>query len=128
MCSATVSGSSPHCGATSSCNTPGSADCKAVTLISCDALDFALETLGLDDPPLRVRLMDLYRTLDVFPEVPAMLKRLRSAGLKTAILSNGSPDHASLDAVAATGRNHPVSAAASRSPERNSSRSAGRRS
>ena len=63
-------------------------------MISCDALDFALETLGLDDPPLRVRLMDLYRTLDVFPEVPAMLKRLRSAGLKTAILSNGSPDHA----------------------------------
>jgi 2-haloacid dehalogenase len=42
-------------------------------LISCDALDFALETLGLDDPPLRVRLMDLYRTLDVFPEVPVML-------------------------------------------------------
>jgi 2-haloacid dehalogenase len=36
--------------------------------------------------------MDLYRTLDVFPEVPAMLKRLKTVGLKTAILSNGSPD------------------------------------
>jgi 2-haloacid dehalogenase len=57
-----------------------------------DALDFALDTLGFDDPPLRARLMDLYRTLDVFPEVPAMLKRLKAAGLKTAILSNGSPD------------------------------------
>jgi 2-haloacid dehalogenase len=57
-----------------------------------DALDFALETLGLDDPKLRARLMDLYRTLDVFPEVPAMLKRLKAAGLKTGILSNGSPD------------------------------------
>jgi 2-haloacid dehalogenase len=57
-----------------------------------DALDFALDTLGLDDPPLRARLMDLYRTLDTFPEVPAMLKRLKAAGLKTAILSNGSPD------------------------------------
>jgi len=57
-----------------------------------DALDFALETLGLADLPLRARLMDLYRTLDVFPEVPAMLKRLKAAGLKTAILSNGSPD------------------------------------
>jgi 2-haloacid dehalogenase len=57
-----------------------------------DALDFALETLGLDDPQLRARLMDLYRTLDVFPEVPAMLQRLKAAGLKTAILSNGSPD------------------------------------
>src|SRR5262249_1469253 len=57
-----------------------------------DALDFALETLGLADPQLRARLMDLYRTLDAFPEVPEMLKRLRAAGLKTAILSNGSPD------------------------------------
>jgi 2-haloacid dehalogenase len=57
-----------------------------------DALDFALETLGLDDPQLRARLMDLYRTLDVFPEVPATLQRLKAVGLKTAILSNGSPD------------------------------------
>src|SRR6266849_5514865 len=57
-----------------------------------DALDFALETLGLDDPPLRARLMDLYLSLDVFPEVPAMLQRLKVAGLKTAILSNGSPE------------------------------------
>ena len=56
-----------------------------------DALDFALETLGLDNPQLRVRLMDLYLSLDVFPEVPAMLQRLKAAGLKTAILSNGSP-------------------------------------
>jgi 2-haloacid dehalogenase len=60
--------------------------------VTCDALDFALETLGLDDPQLRARLMDLYRTLDVFPEVPAMLQRLKAAGLKTAILSNGTPD------------------------------------
>jgi 2-haloacid dehalogenase len=57
-----------------------------------DALDFALETLGLDDPQLRARLMDLYLSLDVFPEVPAMLQRLKVAGLKTAILSNGSPE------------------------------------
>jgi 2-haloacid dehalogenase len=57
-----------------------------------DALDFALETLGIDDPQLRARLMDLYLSLDVFPEVPAMLQRLKTAGLKTAILSNGSPE------------------------------------
>jgi len=62
-----------------------------------DALDFALETLGLDDPPLRARLMDLYLSLDAFPEVPAMVQRLKAAGLRTAILSNGSP--AMLDAV-----------------------------
>lgn len=56
-----------------------------------DALDFALETLGVDKPGLRERLMTFYLTLDAFPEVPAVLKRLKSAGLRTAILSNGSP-------------------------------------
>ena len=62
-----------------------------------DALDFALDTLGIERPGLRERLMKLYLTLDAFPEVPAVLRRLRSAGLKTAILSNGSP--AMLDAA-----------------------------
>lgn len=57
-----------------------------------DALDFALETLGLADDSLRARLMALYRTLDAFPEVPATLRRLKDAGLKTAILSNGTPE------------------------------------
>lgn len=56
-----------------------------------DALDFALETLGLEDATLRKRLMDLYLALDTFPDVPKMLARLKKAGLKTAILSNGSP-------------------------------------
>ena len=56
-----------------------------------DALDFALGTLGIGDSALRGRLMDLYLTLDAFPEVPQMLERLKAAGLKTAILSNGSP-------------------------------------
>jgi 2-haloacid dehalogenase len=57
-----------------------------------DALEFSLEALGLEDSGLRARLMNLYSSLDYFPEVPAMLARLRAAGLKTAILSNGSPD------------------------------------
>jgi 2-haloacid dehalogenase len=56
-----------------------------------DALDFALETLGIDKPGLRDRLMTLYLTLDTFPEVTDTLTRLRRAGLRTAILSNGSP-------------------------------------
>lgn len=56
-----------------------------------DALDFALETLGIDDPPLRERLMHLYLTLPAFPEVSGVLRRLRSAGIRTAILSNGTP-------------------------------------
>lgn len=56
-----------------------------------DALDYSLETLGFDDAALRDRLMNLYLELDAFPEVPQMLKDLKAAGLKTAILSNGDP-------------------------------------
>src|SRR5215467_3285749 len=56
-----------------------------------DALDFALETLAIDSVGLRDRLMRLYLGLDAFPEVPDMLKMLKRAGLRTAILSNGSP-------------------------------------
>ncbi len=57
-----------------------------------DALDFALDSLGLAAPGLRDRLMDLYRSLACFPEVPGVLRALRGAGFATAILSNGSPD------------------------------------
>jgi 2-haloacid dehalogenase len=56
-----------------------------------DALDYALLTLGFAEPGLRQRLMDLYRTLAVFPDVPQTLRRVREAGLKTAILANGTP-------------------------------------
>jgi 2-haloacid dehalogenase len=62
-----------------------------------DALDFALETLAIEKPGLRDRLMALYLTLDAFPEVPDVLQRLKKSGLHTAILSNGSPKM--LDAV-----------------------------
>ncbi len=57
-----------------------------------DALDYALETLDLAGPQLRARLMNLYRTLAPFPEVPAVLATLKAEGYQTAILSNGSPD------------------------------------
>ncbi|MGE3289774.1 MAG: haloacid dehalogenase type II [Geminicoccaceae bacterium] len=57
-----------------------------------DALDFAMETLAIRAPGLRARLMQLYLRLDCFPEVPETLRRLRGSGLKTAILSNGTPD------------------------------------
>ena len=58
-----------------------------------DALDFALETLDIADPgaALRARLMDCYRRLDTFPEVPAALRELKAAGFALAILSNGTP-------------------------------------
>ncbi len=56
-----------------------------------DGLDYALDTLGIDRPGLRDRLMALYLALETFPEVPAMLRQLKQAGMRTAILSNGSP-------------------------------------
>jgi 2-haloacid dehalogenase len=71
-----------------------------------DALDFALDALGITDPGLRERLMLLYLTLDAYPEVPAVLRQLRDVGFATAILSNGSPtmltaavDHSGLGAM-----------------------------
>jgi 2-haloacid dehalogenase len=57
-----------------------------------DALDFSLSSLDIDDPALRQRLMDLYLRLDTFPEIAEMLQALKTAGIRTAILSNGSPD------------------------------------
>ena len=56
-----------------------------------DALDYALETLGIATPELRERLMNLYLNLQAFPEVPATLRALKERGYVTAILSNGSP-------------------------------------
>ena len=56
-----------------------------------EALDFSLSALAIDDAALRERLMDLYLTLDAYPEVPEVLRALKSRGMKAAILSNGSP-------------------------------------
>lgn len=56
-----------------------------------DGLDYALGAHGVDDPALRERLMELYRTLDAYPDVTDCLTALRAAGKKTAILSNGAP-------------------------------------
>lgn len=57
-----------------------------------EALDFALDTLGIHSPGLRERLMGLYRELAPFPDVVATLTTLRGAGMRTAILTNGSQD------------------------------------
>lgn len=56
-----------------------------------DGLDWAMEVCGQSDPDLRERLLQLYFELDAYPEVPDMLRDLRNRGMKTAILSNGSP-------------------------------------
>ncbi|WP_158045093.1 haloacid dehalogenase type II [Skermanella pratensis] len=56
-----------------------------------DALDFALDAAGLDDAGLKHRLMERYLSLDCYADVAPVLSELRLAGLKTAILSNGTP-------------------------------------
>jgi 2-haloacid dehalogenase len=55
-----------------------------------DALDYALARTGVE-PAMREPLMHAYLALDAYPEVPDVLRRLRHAGLKAAILSNGEP-------------------------------------
>ena len=55
-----------------------------------ESLDFAMAALGIEDQPLRARLMELYLVLDCYPEVPDMLAALKAGGRRTAILSNGS--------------------------------------
>jgi len=56
-----------------------------------DGLDFAMAAHGVADSALQKRLMELYLTLDAYPEVAETLTRLTQAGYATAILSNGSP-------------------------------------
>ena len=61
------------------------------------ALDFALARHPDVDAGVRDALLEAYRSLDAYAEVPDTLDALRRAGLKTAILSNGDP--AMLDAA-----------------------------
>ncbi|AWN45095.1 haloacid dehalogenase type II [Methylobacterium terrae] len=61
------------------------------------ALDFALAQHPGVARGVRADLLEAYRALDAYQEVPAVLEHLRRAGLKTAILSNG--DTAMLDAA-----------------------------
>ena len=56
-----------------------------------EALDFALAAHGIEDAALRDRLMELYLSLEAYPDVVPALTRLREGGKKTAILSNGAP-------------------------------------
>jgi 2-haloacid dehalogenase len=70
--------------------------------ITCDSLDFALAAVPGWAPGARDALLDAYRKLDCYEEVPAVLKALRERGARTAILSNGSRRMLD-DAVAAAG-------------------------
>ena len=57
-----------------------------------NALDYSFEQLGIKNPALKEKLIEGYRALDAYPDVKPILAKLKQAGLKTAILSNGSPD------------------------------------
>lgn len=62
-----------------------------------EALDFTMASLGIYDPALRDRLMDLFLHIEAFPDALRALEALKRAGRPAIILSNGSP--AMLDAA-----------------------------
>ena len=55
-----------------------------------DSLDKSMKAYEIDFS-LRNELLDLYKILSPFKEVPAVLKSLKEKNLKLAILSNGTP-------------------------------------
>lgn len=59
--------------------------------VTADALDYAIERLALPIG-LRPRLLELYFRLAPYPDARPLLELCRARGLKTAILSNGSPE------------------------------------
>jgi 2-haloacid dehalogenase len=59
--------------------------------LTAEALEFALDSMKLGNAQIRDQLMELYLQLSAYPEVSDTLVRLKTGGLKCAILSNGSP-------------------------------------
>ncbi len=59
--------------------------------VTAEALDYALASYDVVDSNLRDNLMNAYLSLDCFEEVAQVLKTLKESGVRTAILSNGSP-------------------------------------
>ena len=57
-----------------------------------NALDYALDSQGIDDNSLRKDLLSAYHELSCYPEVPETLSKIKQMELGTAILSNGSPE------------------------------------
>tara|TARA_B100000945_G_C20361368_1_gene587325 strand:- start:401 stop:1075 length:675 start_codon:yes stop_codon:yes gene_type:complete len=56
-----------------------------------DALDYTLEFKGIKDSSLKKDLLRAYFELSCYPEVPDTLRKIKQMGLRTAILSNGTP-------------------------------------
>jgi 2-haloacid dehalogenase len=68
---------------------PTSSDERDYWHVTGAALDSALAELNIADAHLRARLMQLMLNIDVFPDAQPTLQRLKQAGMRTAILSNG---------------------------------------
>lgn len=66
------------------------------------SLDYAAASIGGIPPSTRAKLLDAYRRMDAYPEVPAMLEGLKAHGVRRAILTNGDADMIA-EAVAAAG-------------------------
>lgn len=60
-------------------------------LLTQEALAWAAARYGVTDPSLLADILDAYRRLEAYPEVPAVLARLTEQGVGRAILSNGEP-------------------------------------
>jgi 2-haloacid dehalogenase len=56
-----------------------------------EALGYALEALGLAAPSLENALARSFRELGALPGAATLLARLRAAGIRSAVLSNGDP-------------------------------------
>ena len=56
------------------------------------ALDHAYACVPSADTSIKPALLDAYRSLDCYAEVPSVMKALKSDGKQLAILSNGSPE------------------------------------
>ena len=58
--------------------------------ITSDSLDYAMDTLNINNKNLRSDLLKLYLKLEAYSEVKEVLEKLKEEGFKTGILSNGS--------------------------------------
>jgi len=56
-----------------------------------DSLDKSMKAFNID-PSMKDELLNLYKVLSPFKEVPKVLKDLKEKNFKLAILSNGTPD------------------------------------
>lgn len=57
-----------------------------------ESLDYAMASLGIENPPLRERLMQLFLNIEAYPDARRVLEALKRASRPAAILSNGTPE------------------------------------